>query len=249
MQLSALAISRAVLVLPTPRTPVIRKACASRSPSAVKRVEEESGTKRGGLGAFFGAHVAIAAAHGEAVRFAHGFDAVKHDIEVEIAHETADDGELLIVFFAEDGVVALHEIEELGDDGADAFEVTGAAGTAEELREAGLEECDAAIRGIKLLGLRGEDHVRAVVTAEAEVLDEGAGVFAEIFAGAELQWIDEDADGDIAVLAGDLARGADERGVTLVQSAHGGNQDAAGAFVDGAPGTKLADVVDDVHDF
>ena len=33
MQLSALAISRAVEVLPTPRTPVIRKACASRSRS------------------------------------------------------------------------------------------------------------------------------------------------------------------------------------------------------------------------
>jgi hypothetical protein len=101
----------------------------------------------------------------------------------------------------------------------------------------------------KLLGLRSEDHVRAVVAAERQVLDEGARIFGKVLAGAELERVDEDADGDVAVLAGDLTRGTDERGMALVQSAHGRHEDAARAFVDGAPGAELADVVDDIHDF
>jgi hypothetical protein len=63
---------------------------------------DERGAQRGGLCAFLRIEVAIAAAHGEAVGLTHGVDAMEHDVEIEIAHEAADDGELLIVFFAED---------------------------------------------------------------------------------------------------------------------------------------------------
>ena len=180
---------------------------------------------------------------------AHGLDAVEDDIEVEIAHHALDDGKLLEVLFSKDSVVALDEVEELGDDHADAVKVAGAAGTAEQLGEAGLVHDDAAVCGVELLGLGGKDHVCAVVAAEAEVFDERAGVFGEIFTGAKLEGIDEDADGHIAAGAGDFSCGTDQSGVALVKRTHGGHEDAAGAFVDGAPGTKLADVVDDVHDF
>ena len=53
-----------------------------------------------------------------------------------VAHEAADDAELLGVFFAEDGDVGLDDLEEFGDDGADAVEVAGAGGSAEGLGEA-----------------------------------------------------------------------------------------------------------------
>ncbi len=211
--------------------------------------EDESGANGRGLGTLLGSEVLVAAAQGEAVGLADGVDGVDDDVEVEITNEAADDGDLLVVLFAEDGVVALDEVEELGDDGADAVEVAGAAGAAEGLGEAGFEKLDAAVRRVEVLGFRGEDHVCAVVAAEAEIFDEGARIFGEIFVGSELQRIDEETDDDVAIRTGDLTCGADEFGMALVEGAHGRHEDAAGSLVDGAPGAKLADVVDDVHDF
>ncbi|GAA3051873.1 hypothetical protein GCM10020000_36500 [Streptomyces olivoverticillatus] len=56
---------------------------------------------------------------------------------------------------------------------------------------------------------------------------EGARIAVEILAGAELQGVDEDGDDDLPVGAHELAGGADEGGVALVQGTHRHHDGAA----------------------
>ncbi len=85
----------------------------------------------GGVLAVLGGEAAVAGGHGKAVGFADGGVGYDFDGEVEVAHHALDDGELLEVFFAEDGGVAAGEQEKFQDNGADAIEVAGSGGTAE----------------------------------------------------------------------------------------------------------------------
>ena len=78
--------------------------------------------------------VDVARAHGEAVRLAQRRHADDLDRQVEVAHEAADDGELLRVLLAEEEHVRLHDAEQLGDDDGDAVEVARARGALEGSR-------------------------------------------------------------------------------------------------------------------
>ena len=148
-----------------------------------------------------------------------------------VAHEAADDAELLGVFFAEDGDVGLDDLEEFGDDGADAVEVAGAGGSAEGLGEGGFGDADAGVGGVHFGGGGVEDDVYAFGDAAGAVGGEGAGVGGVVFVGAELGGVDEDGDDDdVGVFFGE----ADEGEVAFVEVAHGG--DEADAFAGRAPG-------------
>ena len=70
------------------------------------------------------------------------------------------------------------------------------------------------VRWVDLFRRRHEDEVRALVAEEGEVALLVAGVAVEVFAGAELRGVDEDADGH-RVAAG--AGAADEREVAFVE--------------------------------
>jgi hypothetical protein len=73
---------------------------------------------------------------------------------------------------------------------------------------------------------RSEQEIDTVVPAEALVFEEGSGVPAEVFFGAELGGIDKNGCDDGAFTSGDGAGVIKKRGVPPVQCAHGWNKDA-----------------------
>src|SRR5690606_38843280 len=70
-----------------------------------------------------GREVAVAAGQGEPVLLADRGDADDLDVEVQVPHHAADEGELLGVLLAVEGEVGAGEVEQLGDDGEHAVEV------------------------------------------------------------------------------------------------------------------------------
>lgn len=202
-----------------------------------------------GLEALFGAKVTIAGTHGEAIRFSNRVDAMQGDGQIEVANEAADDGELLEVLFAKDGIVRLKEIEELRYDGADAIEMARPTGTAELCGEAGLDDLDAAIRVIHLLHRRGEDYVCPCCTAFVQVVIQVAWIAIKIFVGTELEWVDEDAGGNMAMGSGHLAGRFDQGGVPRMQCPHGGNEDDAMVAGFATPLAEFVNGFNQCHDF
>ena len=83
-----------------------------------------SATRRGEIG--------VARGDGEAVGFADGGAGDDFNGEIEVGDHASDDNGLLGVFLAEAGEVGLDDVEELGDDGADAPEVSRPGGAAED---------------------------------------------------------------------------------------------------------------------
>ena len=75
--------------------------------------------------------------------------------------------------------------------------------------------------GIQLFDRGSEDDVGAFGFGERAVGVEGARIAGEVFVGAELGGVDEDADGDESAR---FARGANQRGMARVQRAHGGDK-------------------------
>lgn len=73
---------------------------------------EEGPPDAGGVLSVSGGEVAIPRGHGEAIGFADGGVADDFDGDVEVADHAFDDGELLVVFLAEDGEVWEDEVEE-----------------------------------------------------------------------------------------------------------------------------------------
>src|ERR1700677_1693523 len=91
----------------------------------------------GGFPALLVCEVLVAGAHGETIRIAHGGGWNDGDRHAEVGGHPADDGELLEVLFAEHCDVRLDDVEELGDDGCHAFEMSGTEFAVEDAREAG----------------------------------------------------------------------------------------------------------------
>ena len=175
-----------------------------------------------GFAALIGGQIAVARAQGKAVRVADCGADGDFDGKVEVAGHGAEDGDLGGVLLAEEGAVRLEDVEELGDDGADAAEVAGAGLAVEAVAQvAWIDESAQAARGVHLRGHRSEDQVYAFFFEEVEVGVERAGVAGEVFIGAELGGVDEDGGGYVG--AG-LAGGADEAEVALVESAHSGDE-------------------------
>ena len=84
-----------------------------------------------------GVEADVAAGQREAVGLAHGRDDLELDRQVEVAHHPAQDRDLLRVLLAEEGDVGRDDVEQLGDDRADAGEVARAAlGALEHVGEA-----------------------------------------------------------------------------------------------------------------
>lgn len=181
-----------------------------------------------GLLALGWGEVAVARAEGEAVGFADGVDADDVDGDVEVFNHAADDGELLVVFFAEDGGGGLDDVEEFEDNKTDTVEVAGAAGATEVGGEVGFDDVDGAVGEVDFVWFGCENHIDANVGAEGEVGVELAGVFGEVFFGAELGGVDKDADGDASVCAGEFFCFAHESEVAFVEGAHSRHKDEWG---------------------
>ena len=112
-------------------------------------------------------------------------------------------------------------MEELGDHGAHAAEMSGPGAAIELIAESLDMHHGGGSGGIHLIGGGSEDNLHAFGFQPGAVGFQSAGVSIEILTGAELQWIDKYRYND---QAGRGARPAHQREVALMQCSHGGNK-------------------------
>ncbi len=139
------------------------------------------------------------------------------DGDVEVADEPSDHGDLLRVLLAEVRALRTDDVEELHAHGRDAAKVAGAMVAFEPVRRAlGLDPGRESGR-VQLVRCRREQEVDARGRRECRVAVEIAWIPVEIRSVAELRRVDEQARDHETALG---ARGAEQRGVSLVQGTH-----------------------------
>lgn len=172
---------------------------------------------RGGGGAVLGREATVAARQRQAVGLAHRRGSDDRDTEIEIEHQSAHDGELLVVLHAEHGEIGFDRRQQLGHDRGHALEVSGPAPALHRRRErAGHDACVETARVHR-------GHRRCVHDLDprrptrGEVVVDRGGVVLEIGRLPELQWIDEDRHDD---RIGERPGVFDEAEVAAMQRTH-----------------------------
>ncbi len=165
----------------------------------------------------------------------------------QIRHHTADNGQLLKILVAEQGQIRLHDVEQLGHYRGYAVEVAGAACPAKRQRQ--VTDPDGSLKPgrIHLCCRRGEDNIHTALSGNGAVPFQVAGVALKVLGGTELDRVDKDGEyQDVAA----LSPFAQQRGMSFVQKAHGGNKGDAFAFEPEFQGSLLhfEDGGDDLHD-
>src|SRR5690606_19138057 len=148
--------------------------------------------------------------------------------EVEVADHATDDGELLVVLFAEIGAVGGRGGEELGADGGHAAEMAGPEVAAKTFGKPFDLDEGAGLLGVHLFGGGSEEPVDAGFLAGGEIFVEAARIVCEVARLVELRWVDEEGDDGAGAVSG---RAADQLDVAGVQRAHGGHKADALAAV------------------
>ena len=148
-------------------------------------------------------------------------------MQAKITNHAAEDRDLGGIFLTEVGAVWLGGGKELGDDGGDAAEMSGAGFAVKAIAEAFHLDKGGGAGRIHLLGGGGEEGFSTFPGGELEIGGERAGIAGEVFFRAELPGIDEESDDD--EIAG-FGSGANERGMTGVERAHGGHECNASAL-------------------
>ncbi len=172
------------------------------------------------VGAVFWSKFTISGRKGEPVRFADGRVADNFDRNVQITDHAIDEGELLEIFFAENGTVGLEDVEQFQDDGENAVEMPWAGGSAEVFGEERFRDENGAIGEIQFVGIGDEGQIDAFGLAGGEVIFKSFGVVKEVLGAVELDWIDENRDRDRALGADFFTRRTEQGEVSLVESSH-----------------------------
>ncbi|MNZ82330.1 hypothetical protein D3C78_1010250 [compost metagenome] len=199
-------------------------------------------------GTLFFVQITVARRQRQAIFGTHGRFANDLDRHVQIAHQGADHRQLLEVFLTEDGQIRLDHVEQLADHCRHTFEMAWTAGATQAFGQ--LRNVDAGLAvhtvGVHLFDAGGEQQVAPGLEQFLLVGSEGSRVLVEVFAGAELQRVDEDTRNDeIDALCGLGHQG----GVAAVQVAHGRYETDAFAFT-ACPrhgGAQFADGLDCIH--
>ncbi|KAG1466432.1 hypothetical protein G6F57_013260 [Rhizopus arrhizus] len=202
----------------------------ARLASHIAFAHAQQGAVKGGRDrTLFGAQVLVARTLGQAILVAHDLRPHDLDRERQLGHHLPDHGQLLVVLAAEHRHVRLHLQEQARHHRAHAIEVARAAGTLQHLAHA---------RGVHLRGLVHAQRVHRLHAGQphgvaADLLQPGhiglgrTRVATEVFIGAELGRVDEDARHH---LVGVLARQGHQRMMAAMQVAHGRHQCHAQAF-------------------
>src|SRR6185369_1854719 len=167
--------------------------------------------------------------------------------QAQVNCHAADDRQLLEILPAEEGHIRLDEVEQFGHHRGNAVEVAGTAATTQRQRQirdpyGGLET------GRVHLSCRGgEDDINAAGTGDGTVALQVARVALQVLARAELDRVDEDREHQDVAAGACLAQ---QRGVTLVQIAHGRHKGDALAVALERKGQMLhvLDVADNLHE-
>ena len=166
--------------------------------------------------------VAVARRHRQPIRFPHGGHPDHVDTNVEVGHHLPDHRQLLIVLLAEEDPVGAHDLQQLEHDRQHAGEMGGPGRALEFGGQRTRLHRGAQTVGIHRRGRRGEHDLDTFVAQQRQVVIEGPRVGVEIFAGTELQRVDEDRHHDHR--AGHSFGGTHQRQVPVVQRAHGRHQ-------------------------
>ena len=135
----------------------------------------------------------------------------------QVACHPPDDHDLLRVLLPEVGVLGADQVEQDGDDGRDAVEMTRPGGALERARDRPDADDRVEAGRIDLRRVGGEDDVDTLRLADREVARLVARVLHEVVGDVELARVDEDRDdGGRVVRAGDLH----QRPVAVVEPAH-----------------------------
>ena len=177
------------------------------------RERDETAMHRRRCGAFGGVEIAVAGGHGETVALAHRRTADDFDRQVEVARQSSDDLQLLVVLFAEIGAIGQAGEEELGDHRRHAVEMAGAERAAKPAGQ--LRNMDGRQAGfrIHLPDVRREDQRRAGLFEQGEVGGFVARIGGEILVRPELGWVDEDGRDDGVATRSSRVDEADMAGV------------------------------------
>jgi hypothetical protein len=163
--------------------------------------------------------ILIARAHRETVGLAHGRRADDRDAQAQVRDHATDDRQLLEILLAEDRDVRIDDVEQLRDDGRDAFEMSGTKLAAQDVGNFRHFDARRAIRAVRidLRDLRHEHEIAPRGLEHRRVLSRRARIVREILVGPELHRVHEDArDETLAV----PLRGLDETDVPGMQVAH-----------------------------
>ncbi len=191
--------------------------------------------------------VAVSAAHGEAVWFANSWSPMHRQAGPatgRVFHHAREHAKLLIVLFAEESVQRLREVKQPRHHLAHAAKVRGAKGifkawldgNARYGPRSGLARGERvstkrprsgirrAGRWVHRFDARHKDGLCARAFSHGKVGAERARVRGEVLRGRKLRWVDED--GRDHGHASERSSARNERGVAIMQRAHGGHQRA-----------------------
>ena len=179
--------------------------------------------QRHGQLALLGGEVAVARAHGQAIGLADDGHAVQLHRHVQVGDHLLHQRQLLVVLFAEDGVGAIRDVEQLVHHGQRPGEMPGPGGALQLVGQRPRLDRGAEPVGVHLAGVGREDEFAADGLELGHVVVEGARVGLEVLALAELQRVDEDRRDHHGTRQ--RLRGPHQFEVPLVQGAHGGHED------------------------
>src|ERR1035437_10156840 len=181
----------------------------------------ERAVQDGGANALLRRKVAVARAEGQPVRLAHDGAGDEFHGKIKLAHHGAEDGQLRGILLPEVGAVGRDDVEELGDDGRHSAKVAGTVCPVQAVADAGYFNEGRRAAGNQRLGGGCKENLRTGGSERGAISLKRARVAVEVFAGAELQRIDEDGGGHVGAIA---LRRVDEREMAGVQCAHGGHK-------------------------
>jgi hypothetical protein len=149
----------------------------------------------GGLGAFLLREILVAAAHGQPIGLTDRGAGDDLNGKVKVMDHAIENDELLYVLLPEVDAVGLNDVEELGDHGTDAAEMSAAPGhAAEPLGEAAHEDAGHGGLGVHLFRLRREDGISPRFVGRRHIGLQAPRVGVEVLTGPKLGRIDVDAD-------------------------------------------------------
>ncbi len=152
---------------------------------------------------------------------------------MQIGNQTADQRQLLIVFFAEYRHIGPQDIEQLGDHRGHTGKMPGPAAAAEMAGKVLHADLGLKAGRIHLLRFRGKDRCHRFLPQQAHVALKIAGVAVQILVGAKLGGVDKHTDHHRIAM---LRRQAHQAEVAFMQIAHGRHQADGGALAAPGPG-------------
>src|SRR5205814_5018655 len=161
------------------------------------------------------------------VRLAHGGDTDDLDRKIQVAHHPADNGELLKIFFTEDGGIRLQDMKQFRDHRTNATEMPGPRLAFERVREGALLHRDRKIDSIHFLRRWPKQNIYSGVPAKLVVIGFRPRIFFVIASRRKLKLVHKNTDGDVALFAGSFPRDPDQFTVTAMERPHRRHKNSA----------------------